>query len=135
MTMKASATSLSTVLADAGFEVNAASDGQEAWEALLHKRYDLLVADNEMPRLAGIELIARIHEAGMSLPVIISSSSFPMERVREYPDLQIAAALPKPFRVFELLNAVRHVFQAPCGNTTADQQTPHRRYVNPQPIR
>ena len=129
MTMKASVTSLSTVLADAGFEVNAASDGQEAWEALLHERYDLLVTDNEMPRLAGI------HEAGMSLPVIISSSSFPMERVREYPDLQIAAALPKPFRVFELLNAVRHVFQAPCGNTTADQQTPHRRYVNPQPIR
>jgi CheY-like chemotaxis protein len=135
MTMKASVTSLSTVLADAGFEVNAASDGQEAWEALLHERYDLLVTDNEMPRLAGIELVARMHKAGMSLPVIIASGSFPMERVRDYPELQIAVALPKPFRILELLNAVRHVFQASCGNTSADQRTPDRRYAKPQPIR
>lgn len=44
---------ISTVLADAGFDVNAASDGQQAWEALLHEHYDLLVTDSHMPRLTG----------------------------------------------------------------------------------
>src|ERR1035441_9583493 len=61
---------IATALAGAGFNVNAASDGQEAWEALLHERYDLLVTDNEMPRLAGMELIARIPQAGNKQPVI-----------------------------------------------------------------
>ena len=67
---------ISAVLARAGFDVNTASDGQQAWEALLHEPYDLLVTDNEMPRLAGVELIARIRDAGMSLPVIVASGTF-----------------------------------------------------------
>src|ERR1039458_9853176 len=76
---------LSTVLAGAGYDVNAASDGQQAWEALLHGHYDLLVTDNDMPRLTGIELIGRIRKEGMSLPVIIASGSFPVQRVRNDP--------------------------------------------------
>jgi len=126
---------VSIVLAGAGFEVNAASDGQQAWEALLHEQYDLLITDNEMPRLVGIQLIERIREAGMSLPIIIASGSLPMKRLRDYAELQIAAALSKPFRVIELLNAVRDVLQASCGSTTADQQTPKRIHARPQPIR
>lgn len=126
---------LSAVLGDAGFNVNAASDGQQAWEALLHEHYDLLVTDNEMPRLVGIELIERIRDAGMTLPIIIASGSFPMEKVRDHPELQIAAALPKPFRIFELLDAVQDVVRASCGNTSADRRTPNRHHATPQPIR
>jgi len=109
---------ISTALVHAGFEVNAASDGQEAWEALLHERYDLLVTDIEMPRLPGINLIKRIREVGMSLPVIIASGTFPVERVRNDPQLQIAAALAKPFRIPELLDTVRDVLVASRGETT-----------------
>ena len=108
---------ISTVLARAGFEVTAASDGQQAWDALLDGHYDLLVTDNEMPRLPGIELIERIREEGMSLPVIIASGTFPVEKVRNDPQLQIAAVLPKPFRTGELLNTVRQVLQASSGDT------------------
>src|ERR1019366_553439 len=109
---------ISIALADAGFNVNAVSDGQEAWEALLHKHYDLLVTDNEMPRLTGIKLIERIREQGMSLLVIIASGTFPVERVRNDPQLQIAAALPKPFRIPELLDTVRDVLASSPGDTT-----------------
>ena len=109
---------LSTVLAGAGFDVNTASDGQQAWEAILHGHYDLLVTDNDMPRLTGIQLIERIREAGMSLPVIIASGTFPVQRVRNDPQLQIAAALPKPFRIPELLDTVRDVLASSPGDTT-----------------
>ena len=109
---------ISTVLADAGFNVNAASDGLEAWEALLQERYDLLVTDNEMPRLAGMELIERIHHAGMRLPVILASGTFPVEKVGDDPQLQIAASLPKPFRIPELLDTVRDVLASSRGDTT-----------------
>jgi DNA-binding response OmpR family regulator len=111
---------LSVILADAGFDVSAASDGQEAWEALLYEYYDLLITDNEMPRLAGVELIKRMCEAGMSTAIIIASSSLPTEKLSEYPMSHIAAVLPKPFPIVELLTATRHALKASCGDTTAD---------------
>jgi DNA-binding NtrC family response regulator len=121
---------ISTVLASAGFDVNATSDGQQAWEALLHEHYELLVTDNQMPRLTGIELIGRIREAGMSLPVIVASGTFSVETVPDYSRRQIAAVLAKPFRTWELLNTVRDVLRVWGGDTTADHRTPARTHAS-----
>jgi CheY-like chemotaxis protein len=124
---------ISSILAGDGFDMHAAADGEKAWEALQHEHYDLLITDNEMPRLVGIELIERIREAGMGLPIIIASGSFPMEKLRDNPELQIAAALSKPFRILELLRAVRDVFQPSCGSTSACRGTSKRLHAGPQP--
>ena len=110
---------ISSVLVDDGFAVDTAADGQEAWEALRDGHYDLLVTDNEMPHLPGIKLVERIREEGMSLAVIIASGTFPLVRMRNDPQLQIAAVLPKPFGTGELLNTVRQVLQASCEDTAA----------------
>ncbi len=114
---------VSKVLARAGFQVSAVCDGQQAWELLQHQHYDLLITDNEMPCLAGLELIQRIREADMSMLVIIASGSFPVERMRDYPELRIAAALPKPFGISELLDIVRFVLRPSCGDIAAEQTT------------
>jgi len=98
---------ISHILADEGYAVNAAADGEQAWEALRQDPYDLLVTDNEMPRLTGINLIERIRKAGMSLPVIVVSSAFPVDRVGDYPQLQITAAIPKPFSRLKFLDTVK----------------------------
>jgi DNA-binding response OmpR family regulator len=98
---------ISSVLAGDGFDVTTASDGEKAWEALLHERYDLLVTDNEMPGLMGINLIERIRKAGMKLPVIVASAFLSVEGVRDYAELQITAVIPKPFDISEFLNIVR----------------------------
>jgi len=103
---------ISNMLVDDGYVVNGAADGEQAWEALRHDSYDLLVTDNEMPRLTGIKLIERIRRAGMSLPVIVASGTFSAERVRDYPQLQIAAVIPKPFGRLEFLNAVRNALSS-----------------------
>ena len=126
---------ISTVLAGAGFDVTTTSDGQQAWEALLRERYDLLVTDNVMPRLGGLELIERMREGGMSLPVIIASGTLPVEGVRDHPQLQIAAVVPKPFGVGKLLDTVRRVLEASGGDTTAEQGTFHRVHGGLQLIR
>jgi DNA-binding NtrC family response regulator len=126
---------ISAVLADAGFDVNVASDGQQAWEALLHEPYDLLVTDDQMPRLTGTELLYRIREADNNLPVIIVSGTSPVERLRDAPQVQIAAVLPKPFCLFELLNAVRRALHAPARDTSAGQRAFHRLHASPQPTR
>lgn len=103
---------VSGFLANEGYVVNAAADGEQAWAALRHDDYDLLITDNSMPRLTGIKLIERIRQAGMSLPVIVASSSFFAWNVPEYPQLQITAVLPKPFGKSEFLDAVKNVLSS-----------------------
>jgi len=100
---------ISNTLAEDGHTVTAAADGEEAWEALRHDAYDLLVTDNDMPRLTGLKLIERIRKAGMALPVIVASGTFSAESVRDYPQLQITAVIPKPFHKLEFLDSVRKV--------------------------
>ena len=123
---------ISSILTDAGFEVGTAADGQEAWEALLCQHYDLLITDNEMPRLAGIELIKRMRWAGMITPVIIASGALSQASVSGFLRSQIAALLHKPFGIFELLTAVRHTLGASCGYANLDHRTFLRLHEGPR---
>ncbi len=59
-------------LTEAGFEVLAANDGQEALElAAKGADFDLLLTDLKMPRLDGKELIARLRAERPDLPVVV----------------------------------------------------------------
>jgi two-component system sensor histidine kinase and response regulator WspE len=63
------------VLDHHGYKVEVAVDGMDAWNALRGGQFDLVVTDVDMPRMDGIELVARIKgDAGLkSLPVMILS--------------------------------------------------------------
>jgi two-component system sensor histidine kinase and response regulator WspE len=63
------------LLSDAGYEVEAAVDGMDGWNAVRTQSYDLVVTDIDMPRLDGIELVRLIkNEARVkSIPVMIVS--------------------------------------------------------------
>ena len=97
----------SLILAGGGFDVNVSADGEQAWDALSHAQYDLLITDNDMPRLTGMKLIERIRQAGMQLPVILASGSLPTASAIEHLQLQISEVLLKPFTTPELMTAVR----------------------------
>ena len=97
------------VLASEGFDVILTTNGEEAWDALQREHYDLLVTDNEMPRLAGLDLIERVRKAGMSLPIILTSGSLTTEAMRNYFQLSLAAMIPKPFNLWDFVVIVRNV--------------------------
>jgi DNA-binding response OmpR family regulator len=48
----------------------------------------------------------------MALPVILATGKLPMEALAQNPSLQLAALLPKPFSIDELLETVRTVLRA-----------------------
>ena len=100
------------VLIRHGYEVDAAADGAAAWEALNAGNYDLLITDNNMPRLTGVELVKKLRAARMALPVILATGKLPTEALAQTPSLQLAAMLPKPFAVDELLDTVKKVLRA-----------------------
>ncbi len=69
-----SRTLLRNVLAAAGFYVETAVDGQDAWEKLQQNSFDLVVSDVEMPRRNGFELTQAIRSSLGELPVILVTS-------------------------------------------------------------
>ena len=97
------------VLKQSGYQVDTAEDGAAAWEALQVKPFNLLITDNNMPKVTGVELVKKLRSANITLPVIMATGKLPMEALGRSPSLELAALLPKPFSFEELLETVRKV--------------------------
>jgi DNA-binding response OmpR family regulator len=95
-----------------GYNVDTAEDGAAAWKALNDHAYDLLITDNRMPRVTGLELIKKLRSVDMTLPVILASGTVPMEELKRNPWMNLDATLPKPFTLAELLDTVTKVLRA-----------------------
>jgi DNA-binding NtrC family response regulator len=92
--------------------VDVAEDGAAAWEALLARRYHLLLTENEPPNLTGNELIAKLRSARIVLPVVVAAGGRPTHKAIRTPSYAFAATLWKPFGLDALLDAVKNVMCA-----------------------
>ena len=108
------------ILVDAGYVVTAASDGAAAWDDLQQNGYDLLVTDNSMPRMSGIELIGKLQKARRVLPAIMVTGMAPDEAWIRSAHLE--AVLLKPYTAMELLAEVRKVL--PRNGTVGSSPPP-----------
>jgi len=102
-----------------GFEVDAAEDGSVAWDNIQENSYDLMITDNRMPKVTGVELLKKMRAARMALPVIMATGVLPQDEFKRYPWLQPAATLVKPYTLVDLLGKVKEVLRA---NEIADGQ-------------
>jgi len=92
-----------------GYVADTATDGLAAWDSLQTNHYDLLVTDNDMPRMSGVQLLEKIHQAQLILPVIVASGTMPVEAL-EHPEWHnLEALLPKPYSAVGLLETVVNV--------------------------
>jgi DNA-binding NtrC family response regulator len=62
---------LEAVLADQGFDVDTARDGETAWEMLQETAYGLVIVDLKLPEMDGLELFGKIRAEEMGCEVII----------------------------------------------------------------
>jgi len=85
------------ILTHSGYVVTPVEDGLEAWDALHSDRYDLLITDNNMPRMTGLELASKTRLEGMKLPIIVASGTVGLLAGTDYDWLRVAAKLQKPF--------------------------------------
>lgn len=100
------------VLRHSGYLVDAAEDGAVAWDALQLNNYDLLVTDNTMPKMSGLDLLKKIHAARLVLPTILVTGEPPTQELHLQPWLQIEAMLLKPYTFDEFLATVNNVLHA-----------------------
>lgn len=98
------------VLEQLGHKVEATLDPEAALESLSArpKEYDLIVTDNLMPRLTGIELIKTLRQRGVNTPVILVSGYGTAQAQIENMQSSRACFVPKPFTISELSQAISH---------------------------
>jgi DNA-binding response OmpR family regulator len=102
-------------LINSGYEVDGTKDGAAAWQALATECYDLMITDNKMPKVTGIDLLRKLRAAHMALPVIMATGKLPDEEFRRHPWLRPTATLLKPYTIDELLETVQEVLRATDG--------------------
>ena len=100
---------LTRILAGAGYEVTAVTDGVEALVSARRDIPDLVVSDVMMPRLDGLELVARLRgdTRTASVPVLLLSARAGQEASIEGLRAGADDYLVKPFAAAELLARVR----------------------------
>ncbi len=104
------------VLAASGYHVDAAEDGVAAWEALQRDDYDLLITDYDMPKVTGVELLQKLHDSSLKLPVIMATGTLPEDQLARRPWLEIKAVLLKPYTFDDLVETVKHVLHMDAYN-------------------
>jgi two-component system OmpR family response regulator len=104
------------VLAGSGYDVEGVKDGAAGWEALQTFDYDLIVTDNKMPRMTGLEMMAKLRAARMTLPVIMATGNPPALEFERRPWLKPDITLQRPFSNDELLVAVKTILSTDGGN-------------------
>lgn len=101
----------------AGHEVIIANDGAEAFELVQESQYDVVLTDQQMPRMTGHEFCTRMREMDnyASIPVImLTAKGLELELSELKNELGISATFIKPFspsavvrRVSECLESTR----------------------------
>jgi two-component system copper resistance phosphate regulon response regulator CusR len=98
-------------LAESGFAVERATDGEEGLWSISARRYDLIVLDVTLPKLDGLSLLGKMRNLGDQTPVIfLTACDAIQDRVR---GLEIGADdyLVKPFAFSELLARIRSILR------------------------
>ena len=108
-----------TTLAAAGYVVETAGDGEEAWFRGDTEDYDLVVLDLGLPKMDGLAVLKRWRAAGRSMPVLVLTARGAWAERVEGIDAGADDYLPKPFQMEELLARVRALIRRSAGLGTS----------------
>jgi DNA-binding response OmpR family regulator len=102
--------SLRFVFADPRYELSCVESGKAALAKLdaNSNLYDVIIVDQKMPNLTGLELVSAIRKRGINGKIIVVSAHLTSEIRQAYERLGVHVTFGKPFNVDELRRAVDH---------------------------
>jgi two-component system, OmpR family, response regulator PhoP len=102
-------------LAEAGFSVDTAADGEEGLFAALENPLDVAIVDLGLPKVAGLEVIRRVRAASRSYPILVLTARDSWQDKVE--GLQAGADdyVAKPFQFEEVLARVQALLRRAGG--------------------
>lgn len=107
-----------------GYTPAVATDGEEAWEQLRRREWDMVVLDLRLPGRDGLDLLREITAAKPGLPVLVLSALTTVESKVAAFEAGAVDFLGKPFAFDELLARLRARLRDPVAIRPAEAATP-----------
>jgi CheY-like chemotaxis protein len=105
------ALSLGYVFCDARYELTCADSGAAALATLdaNPSPYDVIIVDQKMPNLSGVELVGAIRKRGLNGKIIVLSAHLSSQVREDYARMDVHEVFDKPFDVGALRSAVNRL--------------------------
>ena len=94
-------------LRNKGYEVATANNGHDALDMVQTDHYDLIILDENMPGLTGLETLMRIKQIEPHLPVIMITKSEEENIMDQAVGAKIADYLIKPVNPMQILSSIK----------------------------
>lgn len=98
---------LKQILEKGGFEVDVASDGEDAMLKLKGGPFDMLVSDINMPRMDGVALLKKSKEAYPKMPVIFITAYGKDKVIMEAMKTGLSNYIEKPFKMDDVTRTIK----------------------------
>jgi DNA-binding NtrC family response regulator len=102
-------TVLSNELANEGYQVQNAADGDEAVSELTKSAYDLILLDIKMPRMNGFEVLKFVKEHHPKAKVVMLTGFADLKNAIESKKLGADDFVSKPYDLVDLLTTIERV--------------------------
>src|SRR5512132_4384596 len=112
-------------LREKGYEVETATNADDAVELLRRRAFDILLLDEQMPGKRGLETYKEVRELAPNLPVVMVTKSEEDATLREALGANIRDYLVKPINPRQVLSIVTRILEGP----RIRQQAIARRFV------
>lgn len=98
-----------TVLEEAGFRVDGASNGKEAVDRATNNTYDVILMDIQMPIMDGYEATRELRRLGNRTPIIAMTANAFSEDKKKAKDVGMDGYVPKPIDVNKLVSKIMNI--------------------------
>lgn len=96
-----------------GYHVDAVMNGADALELLERENYDLILLDEQMPGLRGLDVLSSIRTAGRDLPIVMVTKSEAEETLHEALGRRADDYIIKPTSPRQVLSVVTRLLAGP----------------------
>jgi DNA-binding response OmpR family regulator len=87
----------------ASYAVDISTDGEDGWHQAFSNPYDLILLDLMLPKMGGLEILAKLRQQGNRVPVLILTARDTTQDIIRGLDSGSDDYITKPFDVGELL--------------------------------
>ena len=100
--------SLRYIFTGSRYQFSAVENGDAALARLDagSERYDIIIVDQKMPHMTGVELVEEMRKRGITSKIMVVSAHLSSEVRAAYERMDVHVMFPKPFDVGQLRTAV-----------------------------
>jgi two-component system OmpR family response regulator len=111
---------LTSSIAEAGYAVDHAADGERADFLAQTEQYDAMVLDLGLPKIDGLTLLRKWRDSGIATPVLVLTARGSWHEKVQGIDGGADDYVSKPFRIEEVLARLRALMRRASGHLTPE---------------